>query len=70
MGNSTVSNNEYGRIEFVLDKTKYVAGDQVNGKINVNIIKQFPSNQLYLLIEGKESTQLMGSENIEESEGK
>ena len=53
MGNSTVSNNEYGRIEFVLDKTKYVAGDQVNGKINVNIIKQFPSNQLYLLIEGK-----------------
>ena len=70
MGNTAESTQNYGKIEIILHKPKYTSGDQVNGLINVLITKSFPSNHLYLLIEGKESTQLVRSENVTDHKSK
>jgi hypothetical protein len=65
MGNSSTSSNRHGKITIKLEKTNYVAGDQVNGFIQLNITSPFPSRSLYLIIEGKESVQLVDSRTVE-----
>ena len=61
MGNQSVSDEKFGKIEIWTQKKHYIAGEQVNGSINVNLIKDFPSNQLYLIIEGKEKAKVVYS---------
>ena len=57
MGNSLVSDESYGSVMIILKTTKYSAGDQINGFVNVNLKKPFPSPKLFLQIEGREDTQ-------------
>lgn len=61
MGNKTVSDAKYGKIEVWTEKNKYIAGEQVNGAVNMNLIQNFPSTQLYLIIEGKEKAKVVYS---------
>ena len=61
MGNKSVSDTKYGKIEIWTQKNHYIAGEQVNGSINMNLIQNFPSNQLYLIIEGKEKAKVVYS---------
>jgi hypothetical protein len=61
MGNKSVSDTKYGKIEIWTQKNHYIAGEQVNGSINMNLIKDFPSNHLYLIIEGKEKAKVVYS---------
>ena len=68
MGNNLGSNEQFGDIQINTKKKTYEAGEQVNGFINLNLTRPFPSNQLYLVVEGKEQTQLTKSvsENVED----
>jgi hypothetical protein len=61
MGNLLVSDEKYGKINIWTEKAKYIAGEQVNGLINLNIIENFPSNELYLIIEGEEKAKVIYS---------
>ena len=61
MGNKSVSDVKYGKIEIWTQKNQYIAGEQVNGSINMNLIQDFPSNHLYLIIEGKEKAKVVYS---------
>ena len=65
MGNQKSStHNQHGSISIKLEKDTYVAGDQVNGLINLHITKPFPTRQIFLIIEGKESVQLVDSRTV------
>ena len=58
MGQKTSKENEFGKVTVVLDKSKYTAGDQVNGFIHLYLTKSFPSNILYLYLTGKEKVKI------------
>lgn len=62
MGNQNIcSNDSYGKIMIMTQKKKYVAGEQVNGHINLSLSQAFPSTDLFLVIEGKEKTKVVDS---------
>ena len=69
MGNKVSSDDSFGKIIIMTQKKKYIAGEQVNGWINVSLLKPFPSSELYLLIEGKEKTKVVDSRTYTNSEG-
>ena len=48
------SDASYGQLSIKLDKTKYNPGEQVNGEINLNLVKPFPSNTFNLVLKGEE----------------
>lgn len=57
MGTTVVSDSSYGWIQIVLEKRNFDAGDQINGFVNVKLLKPFPSNTLFLNMTGTEKTQ-------------
>lgn len=59
MGKTFSTANDYGNISIQLEHSKYTAGDQVNGWIYVSLMRNFPSNVLYLIITGKEKVRLV-----------
>lgn len=61
MGNQSVSDEKFGKINIWIQKAKYIAGEQVNGYVNMNLIQAFPSTQLFLIIEGKEKAKVVYS---------
>ena len=56
-----VSHDAYGKIMIMTQKKKYVAGEQVNGHINLSLNQAFPSTNLFLVIEGKEKAKVVDS---------
>ncbi len=58
MGNKLQKNNEFGDIMINTSKITYRAGEQVNGVINLNLKKSFPSSSIYLIISGVEKVKL------------
>ena len=69
MGNKISSDDSYGKIIIMTQKKKYIAGEQVNGWVNVSLLRPFPSNELFLIIEGKEKTKVVDSRTYTNSEG-
>ena len=61
MGKIFSNPEKFGSINIHTEKKNYTAGDQVNGKINLSLKKDFPSNSLYLIISGKEQVKLTTS---------
>ena len=59
MGNTITSDDSYGKIIIMTQKKKYIAGEQVNGWVNISLLKPFPSSELFLLIKGKEKTKVI-----------
>jgi len=54
----------YGQIYCQTDKSAYFTGETVTGRVYLNLITPYPSNQLYLMLRGREVVHLV----IEESE--
>jgi len=50
------SSSDFGQIHITTDKPSYFQGDYVYGTISLNLLKDFPGNELYLKIKGKEET--------------
>lgn len=48
------SNMEYGSLNVSLSNMNYNAGQQVTGVVYLNLLKNYPSSELNLLLEGKE----------------
>jgi len=46
--------SQYGEVYLQTDKTAYQAGDTVTGTIYINLISNYPGNQLFLKLKGKE----------------
>ena len=69
MGNKISSDENYGQVIIVTQKKKYIAGEQVNGYINISLLTTFPSSELFMLIEGKEKTKTVHSRQVTDSEG-
>ena len=69
MGNKLSSDDSFGKVVIMTQKKKYIAGEQVNGHINISLIRAFPSTELFLLIEGKEKTKVVDSRQYTNSEG-
>ena len=61
MGNQSTSDKQFGTISIWTEKTMYVAGEQVNGVVNVELIQPFPSTSLFLIVEGKEKSKVVYS---------
>lgn len=59
MGNKMTSDYSFGEIQILLNKSKYIGGEQVNGTVNVRLIKAFPAPEIYLVIQGKEKTNVV-----------
>lgn len=59
MGNKIQKAKDYGEIVILTNKSKYIAGEQVNGTVNVSLSKAFPSPELYLIIQGKEKVEII-----------
>jgi len=59
MGNKVPTDTSYGFVEIELEKSTYTAGDQVNGWVNVSLVKPFLSDTLYLILSGKETTSII-----------
>ena len=59
MGNNVSSDKSFGDVFILLNKSKYIAGEQVNGTINVSLVKPFPSPEIYLIVEGNEKTKII-----------
>lgn len=59
MGNKIISDNTYGKIMIRLEKAKYMAGDQVNGMIYLDLYKEFPGSVLNLVMTGRERVRLI-----------
>lgn len=58
MGNTIKSDASYGNVWIELEKSVYMAGEQVNGICHVYLKKPFPSTELKLIITGKTLAQL------------
>lgn len=70
MGNKVTSCDEYGKIIINVERMKYIAGEQINGYINLSLIRPFPSTELFLIIEGKEKSKIVDSRTHTDSEGR
>ena len=62
MGNKVVIDTSYGDININLQKQTYTAGEQVNGWVNVSLVKPFLTDTLYLIVSGKESVHFVTKE--------
>lgn len=65
--NKTIDN--YGTINIILDKNYYNPGEQINGYVNLNLIKDHPSNILTMYIEGIEYYVIKETEKNKDSNG-
>lgn len=68
MGKTLSTSNDFGNISIQLDRQKYTAGDQVNGFIYVSLMRNFPSNVLYLIISGKEKVKLVTTNTTQDAD--
>lgn len=68
MGKALSTSSDYGNISIQLDKPKYTAGDQVNGFIYLSLMKNFPSNVMYLIISGKEKVKLVTTTSVQDAD--
>ena len=59
MGKSYSVDKSYGQISVQLDSSRYAQGGQVNGWINLSLIKSFPSDVLDIFIIGREKVKLV-----------
>ena len=69
MGSSLSLDKSYGNIFIQTTKNNYVAGDQVDGFVHLNLVKDFPSPVLHLVISGEEKTKLVSTSSYQDSEG-
>jgi len=53
-GKTYQDTSQYGQIYLQTDKTAYYAGETVTGTIFLNLISNYPGNQLFLKFKGKE----------------
>lgn len=70
MGNSLNMDSSYGNIFIKTTRSMYTAGDQVDGFVHLNLIRDFPSNVMHLVIQGIEDVKLVSTkeEKISETE--
>lgn len=59
MGNKIASAKDYGDVVITLEKKKYISGEQVNGYINISLTQDFPSNEIFLIVSGKEKAKIV-----------
>lgn len=50
----TKSSTEFGQIYITLDHPSYFQGEYATGTISLNLLKDFPANELFLKMKGKE----------------
>jgi hypothetical protein len=57
MGNSIKNDLSFGTISIKIDKKSFHTGEQINGFVNLNMRKPFPSPNLFFQVQGIEHTQ-------------
>lgn len=70
MGGSLSLDKSYGNIFIQTTRNMYTAGDQVDGFIHLNLMRDFPSNVLHLIISGEEDVKLVKTTQEKDSEDK
>lgn len=69
MGNKVIIDDSYGKIEIQLQKFTFIAGEQINGWVQVSLVKPFPNDTLYLTISGTEKTQFVFEQRVNTGRG-
>lgn len=59
MGSSISLDKKYGNIYIQTLKPRYLSGEQVDGFVHLNLVRDYPSNVLHLIISGEELVQLV-----------
>lgn len=59
----------YGNIVIQTISSNYMAGEQVDGFVHLNLLKDFPSNVMHLVISGEEKVQLVSTSTHRDSNG-
>ncbi len=54
MGKTMSVDQTLGKIDFNLNKKKFIAGEAIQGTVNLHLLKDCPSNTIYLVLKGKE----------------
>lgn len=54
---------KYGNIFIKLDKEEYYEGEQLNGEVYIDLVDEFPGNELFLRLKGKEVVHFVESES-------
>lgn len=70
MGSSLSLDRSYGSIFIQTVDNSYMAGEQVDGFIHLNLLRDFPSNVLYLIISGEEAVKLVSTSSHRDSKGR
>ena len=68
MGSSLSLDRSYGSVFIQTINPTYMAGEQVDGFVHLNLIRDFPSNVLYLIISGEERVKLVSTSTHRDSE--
>ncbi len=58
MGSAFSKKDEFGKIQIKMDKINFTSGDQVDGHIELDLLKDFPAKSIYLIIRGVEHVKL------------
>ena len=58
MGKTLSVDSSYGQIQLVNVRKEYHTGQSITGEVIVNLIKEFPSNTLHLVLKGQEKVKL------------
>ena len=59
MGNNLSLDNSYGNIIVQTTRNIYTADEQVDGFVHLNLLRDFPSNVLHLVIQGEEKVKFV-----------
>ena len=62
MGNKLTLDSSYGSVRIDPTQTSYFSGDQVNGFVHLDLVREFPHNILYLALVGKEENEVATGE--------
>lgn len=61
MGNGVTSDSSFGKIAIRLHKDRFVAGEQVEGEVLLDLAREFPASVVTLAITGRERVQIVES---------
>ena len=61
MGNKIQKETKYGKIMIWSQKETYVAGEQFQGFVYLDLEEDFPSNTIQLILSGKEKVKIADS---------
>lgn len=59
MGSGMSLDTKYGNIHIETLKNRYISGEQIDGFVHLNLIRDYPVNTLDLIITGEEKVQLV-----------